>query len=562
MGYDAGSYEGIDAQRKEYMYKRLIAARPDWANRVDLMYDAAQVELEYYRGINDGSIPGPQIVISVKNHGAKGDGITDDTLAIQAAFNSVPVEGGSVYLPPGKYLVTATITIPNRTKIVGAGGFDANFNATSLIVCATNAIDVLFINADGCTLEDFAVSYTGATRPTSGTGIRFAAGNHARVHRVGVNKFWNCLRFDTGYYYTVSDSGIFDPANYGIYLTNTAPGGEDHGDQGIINCVISKVADTTAGGTAVRWESGGGLRFIGNKINAGAQVGYNSTEKWDYGLDIMAVDSVSTGIFTINGNSIENCYQTMLRIGQAGPSNTGDLLGITITGNEIGVGWGSCDAVRLGAATPAAAGHIRTLNFSGNIIQNIPGRGIVADNITRLNIGANTFESVIGTQIALGSNHFYTTVDPGEQTISGSNVTIYSDATDSNNGGPFQRIQHIYQREINATTVAQKLWTFNIPAYSGGEFNFVLEGSIATLGAFFIKGSRYFTENTGVPAVTVIGADIASGFAGTDLDYTVDSATAGQIFITIARKAGSAGGVVIGRSFVTFNGPLSSIVKN
>ena len=56
VGYDAGSYEGIDAQRKEYMYKKLIAARPDWANRADLMYDASQVELEFYRGLNDGTI--------------------------------------------------------------------------------------------------------------------------------------------------------------------------------------------------------------------------------------------------------------------------------------------------------------------------------------------------------------------------------------------------------------------------------------------------------------------------------------------------------------------------
>ena len=66
MGYDAGSYEGIDAQRKEYMYKKLIAARPDWANRVDLMYDASQVELEYYRGINDGSIPDANLSMVTK----------------------------------------------------------------------------------------------------------------------------------------------------------------------------------------------------------------------------------------------------------------------------------------------------------------------------------------------------------------------------------------------------------------------------------------------------------------------------------------------------------------
>lgn len=57
MGYDAGSYEGVDAQKREYMYNRLISARPDLASRVDLLYDSSAVELEYYRGINNGSIP-------------------------------------------------------------------------------------------------------------------------------------------------------------------------------------------------------------------------------------------------------------------------------------------------------------------------------------------------------------------------------------------------------------------------------------------------------------------------------------------------------------------------
>ena len=47
--------------------------------------------------------------VSVKDFGAVGDGVTDDTTAIQNAINSLTT-GGSVYLPTGTYKITATLT--------------------------------------------------------------------------------------------------------------------------------------------------------------------------------------------------------------------------------------------------------------------------------------------------------------------------------------------------------------------------------------------------------------------------------------------------------------------
>ena len=58
-------------------------------------------------------------VRNVKAYGAVGDGITDDTAAIQAALN----DRGTVLLPPGKYLITSELTMPNRTRLVGSGSF-------------------------------------------------------------------------------------------------------------------------------------------------------------------------------------------------------------------------------------------------------------------------------------------------------------------------------------------------------------------------------------------------------------------------------------------------------
>lgn len=47
--------------------------------------------------------------ISVKNYGAVGDGVTDDTAAIQSANNTAAAQGVALYFPQGTYAVTKTL---------------------------------------------------------------------------------------------------------------------------------------------------------------------------------------------------------------------------------------------------------------------------------------------------------------------------------------------------------------------------------------------------------------------------------------------------------------------
>jgi len=51
--------------------------------------------------------PASPLVVNVKSKGAKGDGQTDDTAAIQAAIDEVAGKGGTVLVPNGIYLVDA-----------------------------------------------------------------------------------------------------------------------------------------------------------------------------------------------------------------------------------------------------------------------------------------------------------------------------------------------------------------------------------------------------------------------------------------------------------------------
>ncbi|MFJ2110632.1 glycosyl hydrolase family 28-related protein [Streptomyces sp. NPDC087850] len=70
----------------------------------------------------------------VTSHGARGDGVTDDTVAIQAAIAACPV-GGVVYFPAGVYVLAATLDLPpgvtlqgsHSNLMVGPGMTDSDF---------------------------------------------------------------------------------------------------------------------------------------------------------------------------------------------------------------------------------------------------------------------------------------------------------------------------------------------------------------------------------------------------------------------------------------------------
>jgi hypothetical protein len=68
-----------------------------------------------------GVVPYADGAINVRAFGAVGDGVTDDTVAIQAAIDAcIAAGGGTVYFPPGHYLCTVTVE-DRRVWFQGAG---------------------------------------------------------------------------------------------------------------------------------------------------------------------------------------------------------------------------------------------------------------------------------------------------------------------------------------------------------------------------------------------------------------------------------------------------------
>ena len=92
------------------------ALAAELANQSDITLGDAMIGFKqtYSLGIMPGAVGKTlnnklQDLVSVKDFGAKGDGTTDDTSAIQAAINLACTYGGDVYLPAGTYKISAAL---------------------------------------------------------------------------------------------------------------------------------------------------------------------------------------------------------------------------------------------------------------------------------------------------------------------------------------------------------------------------------------------------------------------------------------------------------------------
>lgn len=81
-------------------------------------------------------------VVSVKDFGAKGDGITDDTSAIQAAITYASSRSATLSFPSGSYLCSGVSVTGGQVKLVG--------NEQARIVLSDTALG--FLSATGCSL--------------------------------------------------------------------------------------------------------------------------------------------------------------------------------------------------------------------------------------------------------------------------------------------------------------------------------------------------------------------------------------------------------------------------
>jgi hypothetical protein len=240
--------------------------------------------------------------VSVKDFGAVGDGVADDTAAIQAALAAAT----SVYFPAGTYLTTGNIDIKN--KCLFGDPTNASDIASQIKLSGTNTNASLFINGGdiltpwgsggGCLLRDLLLegnwdgiaSNSETNISTIGSLIKWWSGAYVKIQNCLFYKSFGfgVFSYQLGYS-EITSSRVSTCAKNGIHLT--APSGSN----AITSTTINNCSITTIKGRGVDADTVGSGIFIQNGFYC--DVNGCVIEDIDDGVRIDGSDNRSITIF-------------------------------------------------------------------------------------------------------------------------------------------------------------------------------------------------------------------------------------------------------------------------
>ncbi len=232
-------------------------------------------------------------LISVKDFGAVGDGLTDDTLAIQQALAAYQ----NVFVPEGTYLIAAPLTLGNSQSLFGAG-------QASIIKCQTdsfNAIDVpaSYARIAGLKIEGGAVgiALTGGVAEcvqNAVTDVNIVSASIGIQLDGGASSTYPC------YWNNFSRIMIEQPDTHGVHLTLSGAGDTPNANRFHAVRVYSKGASTTGSGFYV--EDGAHMNsFIDCEANVN---GATATSCFRIGAN--ASKTMLVNLYTESTNGVPN----------------------------------------------------------------------------------------------------------------------------------------------------------------------------------------------------------------------------------------------------------------
>lgn len=244
--------------------------------------------------------------VSVKDFGAVGDGIVDDSAYIQSAINATPA-GSILYMPPGTYLINTGLTIGRAITLQGAG-------------CGGTGGSRLKYTGSGN-----ALSFTGGGSSTGARFLNFVIeGTNAANNGLYIYNAFNNITVQNVY---ITD---FDKASANaVYI-------EDAWDVSFIGCYFRSSYNGVKCGIGATFAVVNACKWIACEFIEIANIGFTLTSGsgnlltgCDFSgqvgqIQVDLAPALGTGTnHACNANVIENCYMeggnatddTAIRIG-------------------------------------------------------------------------------------------------------------------------------------------------------------------------------------------------------------------------------------------------------
>ena len=488
--------------------------------------------------------------VSVKDFGAVGDGVTDDTAAIQAAITAGA--GKSVFFPSGKYKITATLNITlSSTVLIGdSAGSGTNGQSGSSIINYGSGDAVYFYNPaatttpltgtlHGCGIQNLTI--TRVTNVATGAGLRLFNTSNFALNNVFVAEHYICYnlvdvhstQFDnfrayTGNVFTaVAASALLSisPATNYVPPNSIDYGWINYFSNFILtsNFISTNTISVSGGDTAsfVNGYCGGALtnhvRIVSDYAAVINTLSFNNV----YFDGVTPVTGTSTGVsFGANCIVVDakfvNC--TFGQLDTAITVISGAVVtALTVANNEFHYN-------RLGSIyfnSVLASGNITGNYFYGIGMTGANSAGVSIDNAKNIQVVGNSFLNLNnGTNYAVKVGTLVTTLNVSGNLLNGVN-------TDFSNAGTITNFALAGNASNNATNTLLGATVGNIVNANASVLDWYQEGA--------------FT-----PTMAFGGASVGVTYAGRNGQYTrIGNQVTFSVYINLTSKGSSTGNATV-----------------